>query len=233
MPIQTFTASSATFTAKVRSHRIRLIGGGGVSGGATGNTSTSGGASGGQISISRAPLVPGTGYTVAVGQEITGLTTSNNVNGNDTTFTTGTVLTAKGGIGSAQVTASSTSGTGANGTTTGGIGGLIHAGGNGGTGNASGASPAAGGGGAAGFDGAGGNAAGAGSATGGTGTAPGGNGGDGATAGAGGVGVIPGGGAGGARANNNTDRAGGNGRRGEAYVDWIPPCTSMLLGVGI
>jgi hypothetical protein len=120
---------------------------------------------------------------------------------------------AMGGAG-----APSNSGSGAAGSASGGQGDVVHAGGNGS--NRVSTSSSGGGGGAAGEAGAGGNASGT---TAGVGTSPGGNGAAGRTSGnvAGNAGVEPGGGGGGARAATSTDRAGGNGARGQAWIDWL------------
>lgn len=129
-------------------------------------------------------------------------------------------VTARGGIGAATTTGT---GTGASGSTTGGVGDTVTAGGNGASATSTSAPGGGGGGG-------GGNASGG---TGGTATSPGGNGGNGgANNSQGGAGTAFGGGGGGGRAGNATDRAGGNGAAGGAIVDWIPPASNLLLGVG-
>jgi hypothetical protein len=43
---------------------------------------------------------------------------------------------------------------------------------------------------------------------------------------------MPGGAGGGGRAGNATDRASGGGSGGQVKVDWIPPASLLLLGVG-
>lgn len=233
MALAVFTATSTTHTAKVRHNRVLCIGCGGLSGAATGNPSNTGGAAGGQCAFSRRQLAPGTGYTVAVGQAVAGSTTTNSVAGNDTTFNS-TDVVAKGGAGSALVSSNSTAGTGVNGSTASGVGDTVRAGGNGGNGNASGAARGGGGGGGAGWTANGSNGL-AGSnnpATGGSGDSPGDAGGNGGSSSAGVSGTAPGGAAGGAHANNATDRAGGSSVRGEARIDWIPPASLILLGVG-
>lgn len=229
MPVITYTAAGPTaLVAKTRAHRVQLWGGGGTGGPAQGNPSTTGGGAGAQFVTSRRNLAPGTSYNVAVAQLATSLTTAA-VSGSDTTFNA-TDVVAKGGVGSAAETGVNGSGTGAAGSTSGGVGDTVFAGGSGG--NSTVATPISGGGGG----GAGSSGTGA-SGSGGT------QGGATATnGGAGGAGVAVtntrnagsnyGGGGSGAYTSAASDRRGGDGAAGLAIVDWIPPCSLLLLGVG-
>jgi len=141
-----------------------------------------------------------------------------------------TTVVAKGGAGSALVSAGTTAGTGVAGSTTGGVGDTVRAGGNGGNGTAAGAQPGGGGGGAAGWTAAGSNASGG---TLGAGNSPGGSGAAGqGTNTAGLAGSTPGGGGGGAQANTTTDRAGSGTSAGQAWIDWNPPA-GLCNGMGV
>lgn len=227
MPVVTYTAASTALVAKTRNARVRLWGGGGTGGPAQGSPSATGGGAGGQYAESYVALAPGTSYTVAVAQVATSLTTGA-VNGSDTTFASTTVV-AKGGAGSAAVTANSGAGTGAAGSLTGIVGTIQWKGGTGGT--AASSASSGGGGGGAGSSADGKNASGitAGLGT----TLNGGAGADGVTtANTRGTPSNYGGGGSGAYASGATDRRGGDGAAGLAIVDWIAPCSHMLLGVG-
>lgn len=231
MPTVTYNAGSSTHTNKVNNVRVQVYGGGAPGGGATGNPAGGGGGTGGQYAVSRIKnLVPGSTAAVVAGAAVTGLTTSNLVAGNDSTWAA-TVIVAKGGLGGAQATVNSTSGAGGVATTAGGVGDTVFAGGNGGTGSL-GASGGGGGesGGPVGTGTAGGVT------TGGSGNTLSGDGGDagttGGTGGVGATGLAPGGGGGGGRAGSATDRASGNGAAGRVIVDWVPPNGLLLLGVG-
>jgi hypothetical protein len=237
-----YTAASTAFIAKVRHNRVALWGGGAPGGAATGSPAGGGGGGGGQFFAGMVPLVPGTSYTVTVGQAVTGTVTTNGVAGNDTSLnTTPTACLAKGGIGGVLCSASNTSTAGGVGTTSGGlnpyVGNTLVAGSDGATGSLG--TSAGGGGEGSGYNPSGVPTQGAAGFlnNGGTGTTDGGDGGaagaSGGTGGAGVSGTAPGGGGGGGRAGSGTDRAPGNGAAGQAQIDWLPPCSSMLLGVGI
>lgn len=213
MASQQFDSSSNwQAPANVFNVTVQAWGGGGTGGGATGNPSAGGGGAGGQYVLKVVPVTPGNTYTVTVGAAATGSTTAT-VNGNDSWFDSTATVIAKGGAGAPSTTGT---GAGANGSTTGGIGDVVNAGGNGATAPNTGA---AGGGGEGGRStGTGGSASGS---TGGTG----GDGGDGAagpTAGNvnGNAGTVPGGGGSGARAGTATDRAGGDGAAGRIILTW-------------
>jgi len=222
------TAASGSHVAKVRWNRVLCVGAGGLSGAATGSVANTGGAAGGASALSRRSLTPGTSYAWAVGQSVAGTVTTSAVAGGDTTFNA-TDVVAKGGAGSALVSAASTQGTGVAGSTTGCVGTQVFAGGNGANGAAAGASPGGGGGAGAGYTAVGGNAS---AGTGGTGNFPGGNGGTGGSSSAGGTGPGVGSGAGGAHANNTTDRAGGTNGAGQIRIDWNPP-SGLCMGMGV
>lgn len=223
-PVRVEAATTDTFTATgswvcpagVISATVECWGGGGAGGGATGNPSAGGGGAGGQYVIKVVSVTPTTSYTVTVGAAVTGSTTAT-VNGNDSWFNTSGTVIAKGGAGAATTT---TTGTGASGSTASGIGDTVNAGGNGGTAPGTGTSGGGGEGGRS--TGTGGSASGATAGTGGDG----GDGGAGLTTGnlAGNPGVAPGGAGSGGRAGTNTDRAGGDGARGEVRVTYtLPP----------
>jgi hypothetical protein len=200
------------------------IGGGGHGGGVTGNGSSAGGGAGGQYCKGTLTLTGSTGYAV-VGGAAKSTSTTAQVDGNDSTFASTTVV-AKGGTGAVAVAASGSTGAGGSGSLTGAVGNLITAaGGNGAAATAVNASGAGGG-------------AGGGNATAQTGgTSPysplGSDGAAGRTTGGGGNAANNyGGGGGGAYANNNTDRLSGAGGTGICEVWELDQNDLMLLGCG-
>lgn len=195
----------------VTSMKVRLWGGGGTGAGRS-SQGTGGGGAGGQYVEKTFSVTAGQTYTLIVAAAATG-SSSATVNGNDSYLylVGGTNLAvAKGGAGAVL-----NSTTGAAGSTSGGIGDLVYAGGSGG--NGSGTTSSGGGGGGAGTTGAGGSGSGT---TAGTGTSlSGGAGGAGRTsAGTGSAGTQAGGGGGGAWRSTSTNRAGGNGAAGRGEV---------------
>lgn len=220
--VETFAAGTSTWICPpgVTSIQVECWGGGGAGGGATVNGDGGGGAAGGQYAINAAvTVVPGTSYTIIAGAVKTGTTGSAGA-GNDSTFATNVVV-AKGGAGG-----TANGGAGGTGSTTGGVGTTVFAGGNGVAGTNG--TRSGGGGGGAGSGGAGGNAA---LITGGTGTATGGgNGGAGraATLGAGGAGSSFGGGGGGGYRTTTTSEAGGNGAAGQVKLTYTTPSSYNL-----
>lgn len=222
MPVVVVTAATNNIVAKTRHARVRLWGGGGPGGTAQGNPSMTGGGAGGQYAESRVTLVPGTTYAAVGAATRTPAVPQNN--GFDSTFNS-TIVVAKGGVGAANVATNGGDGTGGAGSTTGGVGDTVFAGGTGGTSVI--ATPlSGGGGGGAGSTGTGNNASG--------GTAgvakdiDGGAGGAGvAAANTRNAGGSYGGGGSGGYASGAADRAGGDGAAGQAIVDWLPP----MLGI--
>lgn len=212
---QTITTAGTTnwvAPAGTTTVQVELWGGGGTGGPSTGAASGAGGGAGGQYAIQQVAVTPGNTYAVVVAAAKTSATTVGN--GNDSTFATTTVV-AKGGVGGAAATGATSAG-GA-GSTTGGVGDTVFAGGSGATGVSSTSS--------------GGGGSGAGS----TGTGNSGSAGTGGAAkndngGAGGNGVTTantrnaggnyGGGGSGGLSSSATDRAGGNGAQGLAILTY-------------
>jgi hypothetical protein len=211
--ISTFTSSGTwVCPALVTSVTVQAWGGGGAGGGPNTDNTGGGGGAGGQFVTSTVSVTPGNTYTVTVGAGGTGVQGNNGNSGGDSILLlSGTpIVTAKGGAGgSANITKAS-------GSTTGGVGDTVYAGGDG----SDGASTyGGGGGGGSGTTGAGGNAS---TYTGGTGTSTGGgNGGDGrqTTAGMGLAGSVYGGGGGGGFRTTTTNRLGGAGGAGRIIID--------------
>lgn len=215
-----------TCPSSVTQITVRLWGGGGAGGGANyfdGTnfaTSRGGGGAGGQFAESILSVVPGTTYQLVVAASRAGTTGTSGLAGYDSTFATDLVV-AKGGAGGTCVLAGD--GAGGLGSTVGGVGDIVYAGGNGANGSVTSAGSGPGGGGA-GTTGAGGNAtatvAGAGK------TLYGGNGGARRTSsGNGNAGVQAGGGGGGGFAATYTNRAGGTGAAGRAEISYTIPKT--------
>lgn len=220
---QTITTTGTTnwvAPAGTTTVQVELWGGGGTGGPATGTASGAGGGAGGQYAIKQVTVTPGNTYAVVVAAAKTSATTVGN--GNDSTFATTTVV-AKGGVGGAAATGATSAG-GA-GSTTGGVGDTVFAGGSGATGVSSTSS--------------GGGGSGAGS----TGTGNSGSAGTGGAAkanngGAGGNGVTTantrnaggnyGGGGSGGLSSSATDRAGGNGAQGLAVLTYTVTDFSTL-----
>lgn len=208
------TSQNWTAPAGVTSVTVEAWGGGGAGGGVTGNPAKGGGGAGGQYARKVVAVTPGNSYPVVVGGGGNG---GNGVgpNGGDSTFATNVVV-AKGGAGGNG----GTDGGGGVGSSLGGIGDVVYAGGSGSDGSSGGTGGAGGGG--AGSTGAGGNASGN---TAGTGTATGGGaGGAGLTSrGGGNAGSSLGGGGGAGYATNSTDRDGGDGAGGRVVISWNDP----------
>ena len=220
---QTFT-STGSWVAPigVTTVQVELRAPGGGTGGITTDTFAIGGAAGGQYVKKNAfTVVPGTSYTVTIGAvgaagSATGPT--DGTAGGNTWFSTNDAngVVAKGGAPS--LANSRTKGSGS---TAGGVGDVVNAGGNG----ADSATTNGGGGGeGGGSSGTGGNASGT---TGGSGT-DGGNGGAGATNGVGGAATNYGGGGGGSASTGTNNRAGRAGAAGNAVLTWTTPLISAL-----
>ena len=213
----TFTTSGTwTVPANVSTATFEAWGGGAPGGGESSNGAGAGGGGGGQYAIKNSFSVnPGDNYTVSVATAVTG-TTGSNIAGNDSSVTSpssSTVVLAKGGTAASGPS-------GGVGTTSGGVGDTVYAGGSGAAGSISTAT-SGGGGGGAGSAGAGGNASGT---TAGSGTSA-----NGGTGGAGGTGNFVGlagsnygGGGSGASKSNGSAKAGGNGAPGLVTVTYTP-----------
>lgn len=203
--ITTTGAGTWSKPAGVTSVEVECWGGGGPGGAASTNFNVGGGGAGGQYAkktITYASGASSISYTVAA-SFVPGI--NNATNGNDTNWESGVVV-AKGGARGFASTGGSTRGTGS---TSGGVGDIVYAGGNG---SAGGANAGAGGGGA-GSTGAGGNAS---TTTAGLGkTENGGNGGAGRTTdGIGLTGNNYGGGGGGGKMSIGQTYVGGTGAKG-------------------
>jgi hypothetical protein len=213
----TFTTSGTwNVPAGVNSADFEAWGGGGAGGGASATNSGSGGGAGGQYAIKHLTgLVTNDAYTITVSGVTSGTTASGSAGGDSgaTSPSSSQVVLAKGGAGGQDASGGSVAGTGS---TTGGVGDTVFAGGNGGSGNGT---RSGGGGGGAGSTG--------------TGSISGGQSGGGATAnngGSGGTGVStksagnPGnnyGGAGsGAYKTNGASQTGGSGAQGLVTVTY-------------
>jgi hypothetical protein len=224
---QTYTTSTATFTAAgtytwiapcgVTSVQVECWGGGGGGGGSSNAAGDAGGGgAGGSYAVTTSvPVVPGNTYTVTIGSGGTAGTNTGTTGGTGgTTSFNITSVVATGGQGGTGSTSSATPGIGGTGTTTGNAGGVFYAGGNGGTGVS--ATDGGGGGGGAGNSAAGGIGSAPTAGTGGvTGGGNGGAGSSGATASAG---SAPGGGGGAPRSSNTTGRRGGAGGIGRVVL---------------
>ncbi|MDD4964971.1 MAG: hypothetical protein PHI11_13750 [Gallionella sp.] len=216
-------SGSWTAPAGVTSVTVEAWGGGGAGGGATTNngTFTGGGGAGGQYASKVVSVVPGTAYVVTVGGGGTGSTVSG-TSGSDSSFDT--LVVAKGGAAGISYELGGGAGTGS---TAGGVGTIVYAGGSGSPGGNTSIGGAGGGG--AGSTGNGGsavgNSAGLGAAIGG------GNGGAGLTTSGNGLpGVTSGGGgSGGFVSANKTNRSGGAGAAGKVTITYVqaPTVTSI------
>lgn len=217
----TFNASGTwTAPAGVTSATVEAWGGGGAGGGATGNPAKGGGGAGGQYSLRVVTVTPGNNYAVVVGAGGTG-GTGNGPAGGSSTFATNVVV-AQGGAGGGGAATNGGDGTAGVGSTAGGVGDTVFAGGSGTAGSASTqCNNGGGGGGGAGSTGDGGAASGN---TGGSGTATGGGAGGTATNGSGNGadGAALGGGGAGACAESNTNRNGGDGGAGRVTITYTP-----------
>ncbi len=224
----TFSASGSWLTPTgIYTIDVECWGGGGAGGGITTNRTRGrgGGGAGGQYAArSEISCIPGSYYSIVVGAGGTGSFISGQAGG-DSTFD-GNVVIAKGGAGGQSYESGYQPGIG---TTSGGAGDIVYAGGSGsvgGTGTTGGA-----GGGGAGSSGAGGNASGN---TAGTGTSTGGgNGGAGLTTSSNGNPGSTYGGAGGAGAstvaNKTTDYSGANGAQGQCIVTFTDTFAPSIL----
>ena len=211
----TFTANDTwTAPAGVLAITVEAWGGGGAGGGASTAGAEGAGGAGGQYAIkTNLAVTPGTSYAIVVAGTTAG-TTGTGSAGGDTTFGDSTVV-AQGGAGGTN----NNSGAGI-GSTTGGVGDIVYAGGDGSASPAN--SQAGAGGGGAGSAGAGANAMGT-TAGGGT-PENGGTGGAGRTTdGVGNAGSNYGGGGGGGVRTGGTSRAGGNGAAGFVRITYVAP----------
>lgn len=225
------TAGNFTWTAPVgvTSVAVEAWGAGGGGGAATGNPAKGGGAAGGQYVRKVVAVTPGNTYAIVVGAGGAGGVDVAGGVGGGSTFAAATVV-AKGGAGGGLAAANNSGGTAGLGSTVGGIGDIVYAGGGGSAGAASAGVCNAGGagGGGAGSTGAGGNAVGN---TAGTGTASGGgNGGAGLTArGAGNAGFAAGGGGGGGCATTGQNQNGGAGASGRVDITYTLPASVISI----
>lgn len=207
------TSGAYTWTAPsgVTSATVKLWGGGGSGAGSSSTYRFGGGGAGGQYVEKTVSVNPGAGYSVVVAGTQAGGTAGNSGSvGNDSTFASTTVVAKGGAAGLRNATVA------AAGSTSGGVGDIVYAGGDGGYRTSGGSG---GGGGGAGTTGAGGNASGS---TAGTGTSlSGGDGGAGRTSSASGnSGVTSGGGGGGAYSASTTGYTGGTGAQGYATISY-------------
>ncbi len=240
---QTFnTPGSTTFTvpAGVTSITVSAWGGGGAGGGVTGgNPRAGGGGEGGSFVRGTITVIPGTQYTVVVGNGGTG-STGTGTSGGASSFGGAALFNAIGGGGGAAGITGSTFGAGGNTTNTGNVASGTSTsstyGGAGGSGTNASTASSGGGGGSAGAGGDGGN--GGSPLTGGTAGLGSGSPSDPGIVGAtgrgsqnDGVGIAggnPGAGGSGARnANNNTTYAGGAGGNGQVIVRWTCPAATI------
>jgi hypothetical protein len=221
-------AGSSTWKAPtgVTSITVEAWGAGGAGGGATANPAQGGGGAGGQYVRKTVTVVPGTNYTVIVGAGGNG-GTGNGPAGGDSTFASTTVV-AKGGAGGTNVA----NGVAGLGSTTGGVGDVVYAGGNGSNGDT--ANKYGAGGGGAGSTGTGGSAVGR---TGGVGTTSGG--GDGANGRDkkkdGSSGNPAGGGGSGGYTDSSSDTKGGDGGDGMvtiSYANLPTAATNAATAIG-
>jgi hypothetical protein len=204
---------------------VECWGGGGGGGGTALNASYGGGGGGGGYAKSTVTVVPGTSYTVTVGNGGTAGSNSGGTGGTGGTSLFGTsVVVATGGAGGVAGVSGSIYGTGGAGASTGMTGTLTYNGGNGGTAVST---PASGGGGSsAGSASNGNNASGntAGAAVTGGGTGASGR----TTVGAGATGTAPGGGGSGGFRSSATARAGGAGGKGQVKITYTCPATASF-----
>ncbi len=217
--------------AGVNSIIIEAWGGGGAGGGLIANkvAGRGGGGAGGQYVKKTLSVSAGTTYPIIIGNGAVGGNGSG-VGGSDTTFNTNTVVAKGGAGGESYDSGTRLAGVG---TTAGGIGDTIYAGGSGSNG-ATGTTAGGAAGGGAGSTGAGGNASGN---TAGVGTSlSGGSGGAGLTSsGKGNSGAVYGGGGGAGAStvtNSNTNRAGGSGAKGLMKITYTvnnSPSTPTLI----
>lgn len=125
---ETYTTSGTwQAPAGVTSVIVEVWGAGGGGGGGGGNRQGGGGGAGGQYAKKTFSVTPLTNYSYTIGSGGTGGASTNGTAGGDTTFNSTTVV-AKGGAGGISY---SNGGTGGQGSTSGGIGDVVYAGGNG------------------------------------------------------------------------------------------------------
>ncbi|MBU3681783.1 MAG: hypothetical protein FGM16_07575, partial [Flavobacterium sp.] len=207
----------------VTSITVNCYGGGGAGTRAAANNTPAGGGGGGAFSSSIISVVPGTIYSIRVGEG--GASANPAGAGGDSWFGSSSVVMAKGGSANANNTLTGAAG----GLASASVGTTKYNGGNGGTG--SGTNAGAGGGGAGPTNNGGNGGSGT---TVGTGNAPGGNGGAGRTGtnGSGSAGVTYGGGGGGALRVSNTTNNGGAGAAGAVIITYTG-ASSTIYPVGI
>lgn len=229
----TITATGVDFVVPVGVTKVKVEvwGGGGAGGGVQDNGNNEniaggGGAGGAYTRASNVTVTPGATITVTVGTGGTGVSNNNGNPGGTTTFASGVPVTAAGGLGGLRGTTAEFTGNGViatvGGTFNGGAGGEATP--TGGTAVEATASGAGGGGAGDNGSGAAGTAGAGGGGTGGAGTiTSGGAGADGVTGNGNGTAAtqLSGGGSGGFDDDNN--RAGGAGFRGQVIVTWIAP----------
>ncbi|MDI6046469.1 choice-of-anchor D domain-containing protein [Flavobacterium yafengii] len=225
---QTFS-TSGTFTvpAGITSIQVEAWGGGGAGGGATGNPSAGGGGGGGgYVKNTSLTVIPGTTYTVTVGNGGVGSTGTGGA-GNSSWFGSTITLLAVGGNGGNGASGNLSTASGATASTSGNIGwssGFNYYGGAGGTGAILGAS-SGGGGGSAGTTSNGNSAL---IMLGGAAVTGGGAGATGLNINSDGDPSVALGGAGaGARATTGADKSGGNGYKGQVIISWTCPTYSL------
>jgi hyaluronate lyase len=226
----TFGASTTwVCPANVTAVQVECWGAGGAGGSAykpvAGNAFGGGGAGGSYAKKNSVSVVPGTSYTISIGEggvsAISPHLTS--VSGGDSWFGSGSVASclAKGGAGGQTVISSGSGivGSGGVGSSTGSVGDLFFAGGNGLAGQGSPTNTGGGGGGSAGISSAGGSATSYVGATAVSGAGAGGNGKDSSGNGNGSQGGSPGGGGGGARGSSiGSQTLGGKGGAGQVVL---------------
>ncbi|MDI5951247.1 choice-of-anchor D domain-containing protein [Flavobacterium yafengii] len=225
---QTFS-TSGTFTvpAGITSIQVEAWGGGGAGGGATGNPSAGGGgAGGGYVKNTSLTVIPGTTYTVTVGNGGVGSTGTGGA-GNSSWFGSTTTLLAVGGNGGNGASGNLSTASGAIASTSGNIGwssGFNYYGGAGGTGVILGVS-SGGGGGSAGTTSNGNSAL---IMLGGAAVTGGGAGATGLDITSDGNSSTALGGAGaGARTGIGADKSGGDGYKGQVIISWTCPTYSL------
>lgn len=197
--ITTTGAGTWTVPCGVTSITVQVWGGGGAGGGESSNNSGgSGGGSGGSFAQSTITVTQNQIINYFVGAGGAG-TQANGENGQASWFFNNTILNAQGGLGGTRASGSKAGGLGSIAST---IGNIVLPGSDGANGSVS-------------IGGAGGNGANSGGA-GGNQTNTGSN---------GNAGSTPGGGGGGAFINNNTDRTGGSGARGEIRITFTASFT--------
>ncbi|WDF63318.1 glycine-rich domain-containing protein [Flavobacterium sp. KACC 22763] len=204
----TLNAGQTSFTVpcSVTSITVECWGAGGAGGGTTANNAGGGGGgAGGAYAKSTFSVSPNQVFNCSIAAATAGSTNpSRGASGDDTWFSSATVLIAKGGQGGLNPNGGTV--LGGVGTAVGSMGDSTSQGANGNVGNTS-------------QGGAGGNGGGTGGGTGGASRSNAGNGGDGNS------GNAPGGGGGGSYVGNNSNRAGGSGGAGQIKITYNIPAT--------